>query len=269
MKNLFIGHSYHKQTQSSKWFIELLKKHSTVLDLEWDDQWNGGPPVSIDKALSGGYENIIVWQVEWVTFDLIQKVPDQLLFVPMYDSCWELPDSKLLTLKGARILNFSWDQHTRAQRLGLQSLHTQYFPDPNQFEPVQDFSDLRGFFWFRRKELSWNVIKRLAAGSHWAKFYFHNAPDPAQDEPAQSHSDITPIGDDLKKFNIEISEWAKDRSRIEKTMQKANVFFASRLREGIGMSSWKRWRGGNVLSHPACLHIRNTSRTMSQDCSMM
>src|SRR5207249_206845 len=128
--------------------IEYLKKHSTILDLAWDDQWAGGAPVSVDEALSGNYDHIIVWHVELIAFDLARKVPERLVFVPMYDSSWEWQDSKWHALKGARIINFSWEQHTRARRLGLRSLHTQYFPNPDQFEPVKDFSDLRGFFWF-------------------------------------------------------------------------------------------------------------------------
>lgn len=249
LKNLYIGHSYHKHTQSSQWFVEFLKNHSTILDLAWDDEWKGGAPVSVDEALNGNYDHIFVWQVERITFDLAQKVPDQLVFVPMYDSCWELPDSKLLALRHARIVNFSWDQHTRAQRLGLRSVHAQYFPDPAKFEPVKDFSDLRGFFWFRRRELSWNIIKRLAANSYWAKFYFHNAPDPVLDGTTESYTHVVPI-DDLNKFNIAISEWAEKKSQIDKIMQKANVFFAPRLREGIGMSFLEAMARGQCVVAP-------------------
>jgi hypothetical protein len=249
LKNLFIGHSYHKKTQSSQWFIEFLKKHSTVLDLAWDDRWTGGAPVSIDNALNGNYDHIFVWQVEMPAFDLARKVPERLVFVPMYDSCFGLPDWEWDVLKRSRILNFSWDLHTRAQRLGLRSLHAQYFPNPDQFEPLKDFSDLRGFFWFRRKELSWDIIKPLAAGSHWARFFFHNALDPVPDETAGPYTDMVPV-DDLKEFNIAISQWLEDKSHIEEIMRKANVFFASRWREGIGMSVLEAMARGQCIVAP-------------------
>ena len=249
VKNLFIGHSYHKKTQSTQWFIELLKKHSTVLDLLWDDRWAGGAPVSIDNALGGNYDHIFVFHVELIAFELARKAPERLLFVPMYDSTWEWPDSKWQALEGSRIVNFSWEQHTRARRLGLRSLHAQYFPNPDQFTPVKDFSDLRGFFWFRRKELSWDIIKRLGAGSHWARFFFHNAPDLVPGESAGPYSDVIPL-EDLSEFNVAISQWVQDRSHIEEIMRKANVFFASRWREGIGMSFLEAMARGQCIVAP-------------------
>ena len=248
MKNLYIGHSYHKKTQSSQWFIEFLKKHSTVLDLAWDDQWKGGAPVSIDQAVNGDYDHIFAWQVEKPALDLARKVPERLVFIPMYDSCWELPDLEWHALKRSRIVNFSWDQHTRAQQLGLRSLHVQYFPNPDQFEPVKDFTGLRGFFWFRRKELSWDIIKPLAAGSHWARFFFHNAPDPLPNETT-GFTEIMPA-DDRKKFNVAISQWVENRSHIDEIMRNANVFFASRWREGIGMSFLEAMARGQCVVAP-------------------
>jgi hypothetical protein len=178
VRSLFIDHSYHAKTNSSKWFIDLLRKHSSSLDILWDESWNDGPSVSAKDILAGNYDRIFVWQMEEAAKAIAAKIPDRLIFVPMYDGCHDIPDDRWEPFRNVRILNFCWDLHARLRRLGLPSLHTQYFPNPDEFRVVEDFTSLQGFLWLRRPYMGWPLVRQLIAGSNWSKFSIHNVPDP-------------------------------------------------------------------------------------------
>lgn len=263
MKSLFIDHSYHAKTNSSKWFIELLRKHSSSLDIMWDESWNGGPDVSVQKAITGDYDRIFVWQMEAPAKAIAAEIPDRLVFVPMYDGCYDASDERWNEFRNVRILSFCWELHARLRRLGLPSLHSQYFPNPDDFKVVGDFTSLRGFLWLRRPYMGWPMVRQLIANSNWSKFFVHNVPDPDPYLPMTVEASTVPE-DDIRRFNVTVSGWLPEQSDFIEMTREANVFFAPRAREGIGMAFLEAMaRGQCVVANHAPTHSEYITHNVS------
>jgi len=238
----FIGHGYHKKTKSSAFFIDLLREHHVTI--YFDYAFNGGASVDIESILNADYDLIVVFQVEYVALKIAQQLPERLIFVPMFDGARHLPPEAWAAFRNARIVNFSWTLHEHLQRLGVPSLRVQYFPDPNLFEPVTDFTALRGFFWQRVQKISWPVIRSLCANQGFTRFHFHLAMDPDCGEPN------VPDELDTSRFNVNVSHWIEDRKDLEKILSEANVYFAPRPCEGIGMSFLEAMARGQCVVAP-------------------
>ncbi len=247
MRNLYIGHSYHQKTQSTAWFIKILAKNSTTLDFAWDEEWAHGAPVSIGDTIAKDYDHIFVFQVEKAAYALAAAVPERLVYIPMYDASLDLTDEQWQSLSNARIVNFSKTLHSKIGNLGLRSLYTQYFPDPDKFKTVTDFSNFCGFFWARRPELPWPIIKKIASKTDWSQFTYHYAPDPPE---AVSRYVEFPPEEDVQKFRITTSRWFKESSDYDGLVAQANVYFAPRLREGIGLAFIEAMARGQCVVAP-------------------
>ena len=155
MNCAFVGHSHHKITSSSMWFIELLQKQATT-EIIWDDRWKGGKGTSAQELLS--YDRVFVWQVEYLAQQLAQIDASKLIFIPMWDGVANLSHQKWWSGLGqTRILSFAWILHERLRHWGMNSYHAQFFPNPSNFQVVEDFSTLRGYLWQRR------ISDRMAA----------------------------------------------------------------------------------------------------------
>ena len=179
MTNAFVGHGYHQVTASSKWFIDLLNQHSAV-KVFWDPLGHGGSRPDKSELLE--CERIFVWQVEYIARELAEIVPHKLVFIPMWDGVQFEGDAFWRPFGQTRILSFSWTLHERLRRLGLNSFHSQYFPDPARFRQVTDFSQLRGYLWQRRREIGWPQVAALSGGRQWHRFQFHAGMDPTYGE---------------------------------------------------------------------------------------
>lgn len=249
MRNLYIGHSYQKKTKSTDWLIELIRKHSKTLDVIWDEEWIGGTPISIDDILKKDYDRVFVFQLPYVVFGLSDKIPEKLVYIPMYDAADGFTAAQWATLGNIPIFNLSRTLHVKLSLLGHISEYAQYFPDPDLFKPVEDYSDLKGFFWWRLRALGWPTIKKLAAGAPWSRFSLHFAPDPIPGE-TYSLEEWGLTKNDIEHFNISLSEWKANRSNFEEIAGAANVFFASRPLEGIGMSYLEAMARGQCVVAP-------------------
>ena len=248
MRVAIIAHSYQAKTKSNEWFLELVRAHARTVDLIWDEEWIGGTSISIENIVAADYDRVFVYQLPHVVSRLVDKIADRLVFIPMYDAVYELDKGFWTSLQATPILNLSWTLHTHVQRMGVNSLHTQYFPDPTAFKPSDNFETLRGLFWLRRKDLGWPRIKHLASGAEWSEFHIHNSPDPDLHEPMTA-SASTPSAEDVKKFNIKFSKWM-DRGEFDEIAHHANVFFAPRRREGIGMAFLEAMTRGQCVIAP-------------------
>lgn len=229
MNVAYVGHGYHERTKSTQFLCEFLRRHSRKFDLFADYSLVGGPSIELEPIANAGYDLIVVFQMELVAAWFAKRVPDRLVFIPMYDGARYLEQQFWATFQNSRVLNFSYTLHELLQRLGVPSLRVQYFPDPSIFTRVE-FSELHGFFWQRQRDIPWALIKRLAAGTKFASFTLHLAPDPGCGEP------YIPDSEEMRAFNVTLSRWYEDRAKFDELMAHCNVYFAPRLYEGIGMS---------------------------------
>jgi hypothetical protein len=235
MKIAFIDHSYHKKTRSSEFFAKLLFPEADI-ERWWDDSWLGGESNYLDEVEGRQYDLVIVWQMEFVARDLARRArlnPSlHVLFVPMWDGCQGLGKDYWQELHNVRIISFSRTLHERLIGYGLTSCYAQYFPDPTRLAAVDDYSCRRGFFWRRVDAVLWPQIQALIGDIQFASFHIHVSPDPGMVRAAES----VPQPDEALAFNIKTSGWFDSADAYRAVLAEANVLFASRLSEGIGMS---------------------------------
>ena len=224
-KIAFIGHSYHKKTQSSAFFIDHLKEHYDV-DVSFDESWcRDGAQFPDLSFIDNRYLCVIFFQVVPKPEILGRITHGNIIFVPMYDQCGRWGYSDWLRFADLKIICFSKTLHRKLILAGLQSLYIQYFPKPRDFSPG---SRQLAFFWQRITKLNINVIKTLFEGQA-AAIHIHKAVDPG-------HVFVKPERDDEKNFKITYSDWFETRDEMWEEVKKRGLYIAPREYEGIGMS---------------------------------
>lgn len=251
MKISFIGHSYHQVTQSSRFFIEILETLGSVSYF-----WSTGPSdtdLGSDPSGIADADLVVVWQDVASARRFVQQDLPNAVFVPMYDACTHLERSdwrQLLAAGRLKILNFSSALHSRLQRYGAHSsAYFQYYPDPSCYDPVSDFEALRGFFWQRRSDPNWTHVQRLTGQAAFDSFTLHLAVDPGA--PVA----VLPSEQEQRERNIELTRWFPNRGDLVRKLREANVYFAPRPDEGIGLAFLEAMAMGMaVCAHDAPTH---------------
>ncbi|HWJ74441.1 MAG TPA: glycosyltransferase [Kaistia sp.] len=227
MKIAFVDHSYHQKTKSTDFFVrEVLAGHQ--VDRFWDNSWQDRRPLDISPILAGGYDRVIVWQVEQPVERLLRHGATNVVYVPMWDGADLLGIGDWRRLAGARVLSFCHELHRIVGQAGLTSLYAQYWPDPAAFAPVEDFSALRGFFWKRTSAIRWRDIHKLIGSAPFDRLHVHSADDPgeAADDPVAGSTD----------GRLTVSSWFENADELQALLGRHNVYFAPRAQEGIGFS---------------------------------
>ncbi len=246
----YVDHSYHAKTGSTLFLVEILRQHGHTVDIFWDDSWQGKNGIDINSLLD--YDIIIMFQIQCSpTNRYYCKRHNNIISIPMLDgfglfhghaySClrfWE-------PLHGCKILSFSSAVHSMATSLGISSLHVRYFPNPEAGLPLPKTEGLHGFFWLRHdSHVSWPTVRTLMGQSSFDSFHLHLAPDPHSPKPS------LPTAEECQKFAICTSTWFENKTEFISVLQKANVFFAPRLGEGIGQSFLEAMARGQCVVAP-------------------
>ena len=243
MRVAFVGHSHHLRTRSSSFFLERLRAEADV-QLFWDRTWLDGGELDLGPILRGGFDAAVVWQVESVAARLARQGLPNLTFVPMYDGCHAMPDSFWLSLGDTKVVCFSSTLFERLQRLGVRSRHVQYFPDPSPFAPVTWDGRLRGYFWQRQQDVTWHTLRPLLGAARFERFTLHRAVDPS------FGVFVAPAPGEAARHRVRFTDWFADREAHRRDLAAHNVYFAPRLREGIGMSFLEAMAMGMLVVAP-------------------
>ncbi|HEY7748834.1 MAG TPA: glycosyltransferase [Aestuariivirgaceae bacterium] len=241
MKNAFVGHSYHKVTLSSKWFTDILQKDGSTNSF-WDETWIGKRPIKVDEVLD--FDRIFVWQVHYLAQQIAAIAPEKLVYLPMWDGVSQLDHEFWEVFGSTKILSFSWTLHRKLRLWGLNSFQIQFFPDPNEHQQVSDFSTKRGYLWQRRPEIGWPQVAALSGDLHWDKFLLHAGMDPPLGE-------FTPPKiSQILEHNIKVTRFNADAAAARRIVEEANIYFAPRLMEGIGMTFLEAMARGQCVVAP-------------------
>lgn len=228
MRVAFFGLGYHAKTGSSRFVLDLLERHATV-----DTFFAEADVAAVRRAApdfdEAQYDAIVIWQL-YEAFALLSGRHANVTFAPMYDAMWR---GGAFTWKpsfnAAKILCFSWALRAEVMRRAPVHTHVQYFPDPASVAPVTDFDTLRGFLWYRRRDVPPEAIFALTRGTPFASLAIHDAPDPGHEAPFPTAAPAH-VGQLIR------SDWSADGSAFAAALAGANVFFTPRPLEGIGMA---------------------------------
>jgi hypothetical protein len=228
MRIAFFGLNFHERTGSSAFMLALLRAHAEV------DVFSAEADIADVRRQCTGfdewrYDAIVIWQLQ-EAFVLLSGRHPNVTFTPMYDAMWR---GGVFTWRPsfnyAKILCFSWALRRQVMRQAPVYAQVQYYPDPARFPASADFSTLRAFFWYRRRDIPIAQMLALAAGARFESLTIHDAPDPGHTAPFDW---ATPphIG------RLARTVWTPDGRNFAEALAAANVFFAPRPMEGIGMS---------------------------------
>ena len=213
------------------------------------EKWFGEPGGAktwgwADEFDEDRYDIIVVWQL-WEAFELLSGRHPNVIFVPMYDAM--LPATGEFywnpVFNTAKIACFSWALRREVMRRGAVNAGFQYYPDPAHHALVEDFNSLRGHFWYRTRQISPNLIFQLCRGTNFEHFVVHNAPDPGHEADA-----LWTAPPNIK--NLEYSHWSTEGDEYAAALHDANIFFAPRRHEGIGMTTLEAMASGHCVVAP-------------------
>ena len=265
----YIDHPFHRQTQSNSFLPALLKARGHKVDIIYHDENQASGWDCWNRA--AGHDAVVMFQhYPDIGPRRFASVHPNVTYVPMLDQFgqWsrERRDLGLFwePFRGGKILNFSRTLNDITLAAGLHSRCFVYYPEPRTDVVPKTQDGLRGFFWLRRdNQLPWRVVKQLLGSTSFDSFHLHVATDPGFPEP------VLPDADDVRRFNITISGWLPDKSQFQMLLAGANVYFAPRLEEGIGLSFLEAMSMGQCVVAPdrptMNEYIRNGSNGLLYD----
>lgn len=226
---LFIGHSYHKKTGSSK-FIEQILAREYDMDCVYDESWiTHGHEIQLTKLALDKYYAIVIWQIaDLLSNDIVAELTRRnTIFFPMenYGENWD----KWKRYKKFKIVSFSKYNFKKLSLWGFDVHYFQYFPRPLITEFDESKKKYTVFFWQRVNALAWPEVKKLINKKYIAKVILHKSIDPG-------HEFVSPSERDIREYNIEMTEWFNDKAELTKKLMEADIYIAPRLSEGIGFS---------------------------------
>jgi hypothetical protein len=243
MRIAFFGHTYHRKTGSSRFFLDLLAQLGEVEE-RYEEP---GPDAALKLGTSfdeGRYDAIVVFQLH-EAFALLNGRHPNVVFVPMYDAMqWAGGFYWKPTFNAAKVVCFSWALRQEVMRRGAVQAGFQYYPDPARFEPVEDFATLRGFLWYRLRDISPQTVFRLTRGTELERLVVHDAPDPG-------HEASSPWPEPPANVRrLERTAWHPASDTYAAALRASNLFFAPRPFEGIGMSVLEAMAFGHCVVAP-------------------
>ena len=231
----YVDHSYHRTTRSTNFLREMLRRHGHEVEDFWDDAWKGGQPARWSEVQ--GHDAVIMFQSYCLPDrGAYRQVHPNVTYIPMLDQfgIWQGPmfnqEGFWAPFQGSKVLNFSSALHCLTTGFGIASHWARYY-QPAEPESAPLAPGLRGFFWLRRQDqINWALISQLLQDATFDHFHLHLAQDPGSPEPQ------LPNARDMARHSITTSTWFEDRSELTALLDKANVYFAPRMEEGIGQS---------------------------------
>lgn len=245
----YIDHSFHRTTRSTEFLPEILSRHGHVVDHFWDDAWQGGKAVAWSDVAP--YDVVIMFQSfcrpEGAYF---RRSHPNVVYIPMLDQfgLWQGPIYNLSAFwepfQGSKVLNFSSALQSMTTAFGIASHFVRYY-QPVTASPASGRNGLHGFFWLRRElQLPWKTIRELIGGVRFDSFHIHLATDPGTPAPQ------LPSAEDIERHHITTSTWFEHKADLHAVMERANVYFAPRVEEGIGQSFLEAMGRGQCVVAP-------------------
>ena len=228
-KVVFVDHSFHRVTGSSRFFSDILRGASNVVELECEG-WRGGAKVSAEDVDSVDADVAVFWQTLPHLTDML-RLRTPAVWVPMYDSAALRPAVywSVLPHTGIRILSFCRALSRLARRYGIPVSDYSYYPDPSQLPQMQAGQQgVRVFLW-DRGDVGCEQLRALIGRQRVQRTILRASPDPGLRASRVSSGDVD-------AYNLRLVVGALPREEHLKLLSSCNVFIAPRRLEGIGLT---------------------------------
>lgn len=245
----YVDHSYHRTTRSTNFLRDMLRRRGHEVEDFWDDAWTGGRPVGWDEVRH--HDVVIMFQSYCAPGrTAFRQAHPNVVYIPMLDQfgIWQGPmfnqSEFWAPFQGSKVLNFSSALHCLTVGFGISSRWARFY-QPAEPSATPAAAGLRGFFWLRRQDqIDWAMVRQLIDGSRFDSFHLHLAGDPGAPKPE------LPSDADIARYNISVSTWFEERSELTALVDRANVYFAPRMEEGIGQSFLEAMARGKCVVAP-------------------
>jgi glycosyltransferase involved in cell wall biosynthesis len=189
-----------------------------------DESWLGKPFPDL-SFIDESYLGVVFFQL-LPSEDILKIIKNNnIIYFPMYDQNGRLGFNFWNKYYGLKVINFSSTLHRKLVKWGLDSMHIQYFPKPQEFMPGNNNAV---FFWQRLTEINIDIISKLF-GSDNIRIHIHRAIDP-------NHRFQQPSAEQERKFQITYSDWFETREDMIDIIRHKGIYIAPREFEGIGLS---------------------------------
>jgi hypothetical protein len=243
MRIALLSHSYHRITGSTDFLLEALRALGTV-EIYFDESWAHTRADWVDSFQPGEFDCIVIFQAH-ECFQYINRDHPNIVFVPMYDAMiWHGAFYWLEIFQIAKVICFSSSLHQFVAARNPKSVYFQYYPVSGQHPKVRDYSVPRGYFWRRTNDISPKMIGTLTGNFRFGQFTLHDVPD-----PGLAVEDVTmrmPVNAALHR----VTGWHVSEEQHLKDLSAHNIYFASRIREGIGFGFLKAMSMGLCVVAP-------------------
>lgn len=224
----YLGNLFHQRTRSMEFFVELLQERHEV-DFYWGLPKNQCREIDLHAIRERGYDGLVCWQVMLPPRELARAVPPRnVIMVPMWDMAHRFTDRAWRKYDGFRFVSFCGALHRRLESLRIRSWRVQYYPQPVPDPPAGEERP-RVFFWQRRDEITWDLLRILLQGNPTSEVVLHKAVDP-------HGTYVAPTAKDRSTYSIRETDWFPSQQDYWNQLAGTDVFVAPRIREGIGLS---------------------------------
>lgn len=239
-KLLLIAHAFHQKSHSHDFLVRLLEPHYEITLCYID------PEDPKDYRALGVLEDIpfavvVCWQILPPRRRLRRFQAAKIIFFPMYDHSMSWRIENWFPYRDIRIISFSRVLHQKLVKLGLDSHHFQFFPEPSK--EIEWGDPREAFFWNRIAKVPPHTACILLWDSAIRKIHIQRALDPGQ-------VFIPPSEEDQARFLITYSSWSESREDLRGKIEACGVYVAPRLFEGIGLAFLEAMATGRCVIAP-------------------
>ena len=232
MNVAFMGMGYHfGVTKSTDFFINLLREaFPGMVHFPHEETWLYLSPRKKWDVLICLQHIPAVWELEAIGARSV-------VLIPMFDACPK-DEAFWAPYKNYKVVAFSSTLGSLLRGWG-HSVHTVHYFTPVPEKSVVWDGNLRGFFWPRRPELTWQHIRPLLDGATWSRFHLH-----------LTEATAVPTEPEAQEFQVQTSRWFEKPEEYQETLVQHNVFFSPRRYEGIGMAYLEAMALGMAVVSP-------------------
>ena len=243
MRIALLSHSYHQVTGSADFLAEILKKLG-VVETFFDETWAGRQADWVANFEPRNFDCITILQAH-ECFQYVNADHPNIVFVPMYDAMiWQGEFYWREIFNCAKVLCFSSALHQEVSVRHPEPAYFQYYPDPRPYPKAQAYGAPRGYYWRRTNEIDDRCIEGLTKGFAFEHFTLHDVPDPGGS--LKNESD----GPFVETAHRAVTGWHSSEETYLNHLSTHNIYFAPRLREGIGFGFLKAMAMGLCVVAP-------------------